>query len=153
MELHQLKPAKGATHKRKRVGRGPGSGNGKTAGRGHKGQGSRAGTRQKRGFEGGQMPMHRRLPKRGFNNSIFRREYAAIYVGQLAQFQQGTTITPEELIRRGLVKKAVDGIKILADGELKVALVVKAHKFSAAAEKKIKAAGGSVEVIGGTGSR
>jgi large subunit ribosomal protein L15 len=153
MELHQLKPAKGATHKRKRVGRGPGSGHGKTACRGHKGQGSRSGTSQKRGFEGGQMPLHRRLPKRGFNNSIFRREYAAINVGQLADFEAGSTITPEELIRRGLVKKAVNGIKILADGELKVSLLVRAHKFSAAAEKKIKAAGGSVEVIGGTGSR
>jgi large subunit ribosomal protein L15 len=152
MELHQLKPAKGATHKRKRVGRGPGSGHGKTACRGHKGEGSRAGTRQKRGFEGGQMPMHRRIPKRGFNNSIFRKEYAAINVGQLAGFKSGTIITPEELIRQGLVKRAVDGIKILSDGDLKIALVVRAHKFSAAAAKKIKAAGGSVEVIGGTRS-
>lgn len=149
MELHQLKPAQGATHKRKRVGRGPGSGSGKTAARGHKGQGSRAGTRQKRGFEGGQMPMHRRLPKRGFNNSNFRREYAAINVGQLANFEAGSTITPEELIRQGLVKRAVYGVKILADGDLKVSLVVKAHKFSAAAARKIKAAGGTVEVIGG----
>ena len=97
--------------------------------------------------------MHRRLPKRGFNNSIFRRQYAAINVGQLADFEAGSTITPEELIRRGLVKKAVDGVKILADGELKISLFVRAHKFSAAAEKKIKAAGGTVEVIGGTGSR
>ena len=153
MELHQLKPAKGATHKRKRVGRGPGSGHGKTACRGHKGQGSRAGTSQKRGFEGGQMPLHRRLPKRGFNNSIFRREFAAINVGQLASFKPGSTVTPEELVRQGLVKKVVHGVKILADGELKVSLVVKAHKFSAGAEKKIKAAGGTVEVIGGTGSR
>ena len=149
MELHQLKPADGATRKRKRVGRGPGSGHGKTAVRGHKGQGSRAGTRQKRGFEGGQMPLHRRLPKRGFNNAIFRREYASINVGQLADFAAGSTVTPEELIRQGLVKKAVHGVKILADGNLKVSLVVKAHKFSAGAVKKIKAAGGSVEVIGG----
>jgi large subunit ribosomal protein L15 len=153
MELHQLKPAKGATHKRKRVGRGPGSGHGKTACRGSKGQGSRAGTSQKRGFEGGQMPMHRRIPKRGFNNSIFRREYAAINVGQLANFKAGSTITPEELVRQGLVKKAVDGVKILADGDLKISLTVRAHKFSARAAKKIKAAGGSVEVIGGAGSR
>ena len=149
MELHQLKPADGATRKRKRVGRGPGSGHGKTSVRGHKGQGSRAGTRQKRGFEGGQMPLHRRLPKRGFNNAIFRREYASINVGQLADFAAGSTVTPEELIRQGLVKKAVHGVKILADGNLKVSLVVKAHKFSAGAVKKIKAAGGSVEVIGG----
>ncbi len=153
MELHQLKPAKGSTHKRKRVGRGPGSGHGKTACRGHKGEGSRAGTSQKRGFEGGQMPLHRRIPKRGFNNSIFRREYAAINVGQLANFKAGSTITPEELVRLGLVKKAVHGIKVLADGDLKVSLVVRAHKFSARAAKKIKAAGGSVEVIGGAGSR
>jgi large subunit ribosomal protein L15 len=153
MELHQLKPAKGATHKRKRVGRGPGSGHGKTACRGSKGQGSRAGTSQKRGFEGGQMPLHRRIPKRGFNNSIFRREYAAINVGQLANFKAGSTITPEELVRQGLVKKAVDGVKILADGDLKISLTVRAHKFSARAAKKIKAAGGSVEVIGGASSR
>lgn len=153
MELHQLKPAQGATHKRKRVGRGPGSGHGKTACRGSKGQGSRAGTSQKRGFEGGQMPLHRRIPKRGFNNSIFRREYAAINVGQLANFKAGSTITPEELVRLGLVKKAVHGIKVLADGDLKVSLIVRAHKFSARAAKKIKAAGGSVEVIGGAGSR
>ncbi|MCI0416701.1 50S ribosomal protein L15 [bacterium] len=153
MELHQLKPAQGATRKRKRVGRGPGSGHGKTACRGSKGQGSRAGTSQKRGFEGGQMPMHRRIPKRGFNNSVFRREYAAINVGQLAKFKPGTTITPEELVRHGLVKKAVHGLKILADGDLKISLVVRAHKFSVRAAKKIKAAGGSVEVIGGAGSR
>lgn len=153
MELHQLKPAKGATHKRKRVGRGQGSGHGKTACRGSKGQGSRAGTRQKRGFEGGQMPLHRRVPKRGFNNSIFRREYAAINLGQLANFKAGSTITPEELVRHGLVKRAVDGVKILADGDLKISLTVRAHKFSARAAKKIKAAGGTVEVIGGAGSR
>jgi large subunit ribosomal protein L15 len=151
MELHTLKPAPGATHRRKRVGRGPGSGNGKTAGRGSKGQGSRSGTRQKRGFEGGQMPLHRRIPKRGFNNAIFRREYAAINVGQLSAFKTGSTVTPEELVRQGLIKKAVNGVKILADGDLKIALAVRAHKFSARAVKKIKAAGGSVEVIGGTG--
>ena len=151
MELHQLKPAKGATHKRKRVGRGPGSGHGKTATRGNKGQGSRSGTRQKRGFEGGQMPLHRRIPKRGFNNTIFRREYAAINVGQLSAFKSGSTVTPEELVRQGLIKRAVDGVKILADGDLKVSLAVRAHKFSERAVKKIKAAGGTVEVIGGAG--
>jgi large subunit ribosomal protein L15 len=151
MELHQLKPAKGATHKRKRVGRGPGSGHGKTACRGSKGQGSRSGTREKRGFEGGQMPLHRRIPKRGFNNTIFRREYAAINLGQLSHFKAGSTVTPEELVRRGLVKKAVHGVKILGDGDLKISLAVRAHKFSARAVKKIKAAGGTVEVIGGTG--
>jgi large subunit ribosomal protein L15 len=99
------------------------------------------------------MPLHRRIPKRGFNNSIFRREYAAINVGQLAQFKAGSTVTPEELVRHGLVKKAVHGVKILADGDLKVSLTVKAHKFSVSAAKKIKAAGGTVEVIGGAGSR
>jgi len=151
MELHELKPAKGATHRRKRVGRGPGSGHGKTAGRGNKGEGSRSGTRQKRGFEGGQMPLHRRIPKRGFNNALFRREYAAINVGQLSGFKAGSTVTPEELVRQGLIKRAVDGVKILADGDLKIALSVRAHKFSARAAKKIKAAGGTVEVIGGTG--
>ena len=97
------------------------------------------------------MPLHRRIPKRGFNNAIFRLEYAAINVGQLAGFKAGSTVTPEELVRQGLVKKAVDGVKILADGDLSISLAVRAHKFSARAVKKIKAAGGSVEVIGGSG--
>jgi len=149
MELHQLAPAKGATHKRKRVGRGPGSGHGKTACRGSKGQGSRAGTSTKLGFEGGQMPLHRRVPKRGFNN-VFRREYAAINVSQLNIFKSGSTVTPEELIRKGIIKKAVHGVKILSEGALNTALVVRAHKFSVEAAKKIQAAGGTVEVIGGS---
>lgn len=149
MELHQLKPAKGATHKRKRVGRGPGSGHGKTACRGYKGQGSRSGTSQKRGFEGGQMPLHRRVPKRGFTN-IFRREFAAINVAQLNVFKAGTTVTPEELVRKGIIKKAVHGVKVLAEGTISTSLVVRAHKFSAEAAKKIQAAGGTVEVIGGS---
>lgn len=152
MELHRLTPAKGATHRKKRVGRGPGSGHGKTSTRGHKGQRSRAGTSQKRGFEGGQMPINRRLPKRGFNN-IFRTEYATINVEQLNSFQAGSLVTPEELVRRGFIKKAVHGVKILAEGELKTGLVVRAHKFSAAAARKITAAGGTVEVISGTRSR
>jgi len=152
MELHQLKPAKGATHKRKRVGRGPGSGHGKTACRGSKGQRSRAGHSLKLGFEGGQMPVHRRLPKRGFHN-IFRREYAVVNLSQLNDFKSGETVTPNDLLRRGIIRGWTEGVKILADGELKVALVVKAHKFSASAEEKIKAAGGSVEVIGGTSRR
>src|SRR6478736_1732040 len=108
MELHKLTPAKGATHKKKRVGRGPGSGHGKTACRGNKGQRSRSGHSLKLGFEGGQMPLHRRLPKRGFHN-IFRREYASINLSQLNVFKAGTTVTPEELVRQGLIKKAVDG--------------------------------------------
>ena len=152
MELHQLKPAKGATHKKKRVGRGPGSGHGKTACRGNKGQRSRSGHSLEHGFEGGQMPLHRRLPKRGFNN-IFRREYAAINVSQLNAFKAGSTVTPEEMVRIGLINRAVDGVKILAEGEIKSALIVRAHKFSAAAAKKIQAAGGTVEVIGGSSSR
>src|SRR3972149_745802 len=117
MELHRLAPAKGATHKRKRVGRGPGSGHGKTACRGSKGQRSRSGHSMKRGFEGGQMPLHRRLPKRGFHN-IFAREYALINVSQLNLFKAGSIVTPEELVRRGLIKRSVDGVKILANGEL-----------------------------------
>ena len=152
MELHRLAPAVGATHKRKRVGRGPGSGNGKTAGKGSKGQRSRAGHSVKPGFEGGQMPLHRRVPKRGFHN-IFRRTYAAVNVSQLNLFKSGSVVTPEELVRKGLIKRVVDGVKILAEGDLSVSLVVRAHKFSSAAAKKIQAAGGTVEVIGGTGSR
>jgi large subunit ribosomal protein L15 len=152
MELHNLKPAKGATHKRKRVGRGPGSGHGKTACRGNKGQRSRSGHSLKLGFEGGQMPLHRRLPKRGFTN-IFRKEFAVINLSQLSEFKAGSTVTPEELIRKGLIKRSVHGVKILADGDLKAALTVRAHKFSSLAAKKIQAAGGTVEVIGGSGSR
>ena len=152
MELYQLAPAQGATHKRKRVGRGPGSGHGKTACRGNKGQRSRSGHSLKRGFEGGQMPLHRRTPKRGFHN-VFRREYAAINLSQLNVFQTGSTVTPEDLVRRGLIKKTVHGVKILAEGDLKNKLVIRAHKFSAGAAKKIAAAGGTAEVIGGAGSR
>jgi len=152
MELHQLRVPKGATHKKKRVGRGPGSGHGKTACRGNKGQRSRSGHSLKLGFEGGQMPLHRRLPKRGFHN-IFRREYASINLSQLNVFKAGTTVTPEELVRQGLIKKAVDGVKILGDGNLNAALIVRAHKFSSSAAKKIQAVGGTVEVIGGASSR
>lgn len=152
MELYELAPAKGATKKRKRVGRGPGSGHGKTACRGSKGQGSRSGTRMKIGFEGGQMPLQRRVPKRGFTN-IFRRVYASVNVSQLNSFKSGSLVTPEELVRKGLIKRTVDGVKILASGELSTSLVVRAHKFSAEAAKKIEAAGGTVEVIGGSGSR
>jgi large subunit ribosomal protein L15 len=152
MELHKLKPAKGATHKKKRVGRGPGSGHGKTAARGSKGQRSRSGHSLGVGFEGGQMPIHRRVPKRGFHNP-FRREYASINVSELNAFQAGSTVTPEDLIRKGLIKHAVHGVKILAEGELKTSLIVRAHKFSAGAAKKIAAAGGTAEVIGGTRNR
>lgn len=153
MELYQLAPAKGATHKKKRVGRGPGSGHGKTACRGSKGQRSRAGHSLKIGFEGGQMPLSRRVPKRGFHN-IFRREFTTVNLSQLNAFKSGTTVTPEELLRKGIIRKINEGgVKVLAEGDLKAVLIIKAHHFSAAALAKIKAAGGTVEVIGGSGSR
>ena len=144
--LSTLRPPKGATANRKRVGRGMGSGMGKTSTRGHKGQGSRSGSRMMRGFEGGQMPLHRRLPKRGFTN-IFRTEYRVINVESLGALGE-TTITQEVLVKNGLAGKN-DLIKILGDGELKSALHVQAHKFSKSAEEKIAKAGGKVEVLGG----
>jgi large subunit ribosomal protein L15 len=147
MELHTLSPRKGSTKDRKRVGRGPGSGNGKTAGRGHKGQGSRSGTKQKRNFEGGQMPLVRRLPKRGFTN-IFRTEFAIVNVGQLERFPAGSEVTPEVLLAEGVVSDLRDGLKILGDGTLTRDLVVKAHKFSKKALEIIQSAGGRCEVIG-----
>lgn len=146
MELHTLTPKPGSRKDRKRVGRGPGSGNGKTAGRGHKGQGSRSGTKQKRNFEGGQMPLVRRLPKRGFTN-IFRTEYVIVNVGQLDRFPAGSEVTPELLLAEGVISKPGDGLKVLGDGNLKIALTVKAHKFSKKALEVIEAAGGRCEVI------
>jgi len=143
--LSTLRPPKGATANRKRVGRGMGSGMGKTSTRGHKGQGSRSGSRLLRGFEGGQMPLHRRLPKRGFTN-IFRTEYRVINLDRLAELKE-TTITQQVLINNGLAGKN-DLIKILGDGELKSALHVQAHKFSKPAQEKIAKAGGKAEVIG-----
>ena len=146
MDLSDLKPAKGATHASKRVGRGQGSGNGKTAGRGHKGAKSRSGFKRKRGFEGGQMPLHRRLPKRGFTN-IFRSEYAVINLDQLeALFDANTDVTPEVLHGQGLAQ-GTQKIKVLGRGELTKTLNVKAHKFSGAAAQKIQAAGGTVESL------
>ena len=142
------KPAPGARKAPKRVGRGPGSGTGKTAGRGHKGQKSRSGYRRMRGFEGGQMPLHRRLPKRGFTN-IFRKEYAVVNLGTLSRYAAGEEVSPERLVEDGVVKKLGAGLKILAHGELKHALTVKAHKFSKQAQAKIEAAGGTIEVVGG----
>jgi large subunit ribosomal protein L15 len=147
MELHNLTPKAGSRKDRKRVGRGPGSGNGKTAGRGHKGQGSRSGTKQKRNFEGGQMPLVRRLPKRGFTN-IFRRELVIVNVGQLERFPGGSEITPDLLLAERVVSKLGDGVKVLGDGALKRKLVVKAHAFSKKAKEVIEAAGGRCEVIG-----
>jgi large subunit ribosomal protein L15 len=147
MKLHELKPAAGARKTRRRVGRGPGSGRGKTAGRGEKGQRSRSGYSAQRGFEGGQMPLHRRLPKRGFVN-IFRKEYRTVNVERLNGLEAGTTVTLEILQSAGLVKKGRDDIKILGRGDLNVALTVQAHKFSKTAVQKIEAAGGKAEMIG-----
>ncbi|HXK62568.1 MAG TPA: 50S ribosomal protein L15 [Acidobacteriota bacterium] len=146
MELHGLRPAKGANKKRKRVGRGPGSGHGKTATRGEKGQKSRSGFSQKVGFEGGQMPLHRRLPKRGFTNK-FAKEYAILNVRDLNKFEDGTEVTPELLRQEGLVRKGKDGVRILGEGELSRKLTVRAHHFSESARQKIEQAGGSVEVV------
>ena len=149
MKLHDLKPQKGGGVKaRKRVGRGHGSGYGKTSGRGHDGQGQRSGGGVRPGFEGGQMPLFRRLPKRGFNNN-FKKIYATVNIRDLNRFEDGTEVTPELLIESGLVKKskAVDGIKILGDGELEKELTVKAHKFTESAKEKINSQGGKAEVI------
>ena len=147
MELHNLSPKAGSRKDRKRVGRGPGSGNGKTAGRGHKGAGSRSGTKQRRNFEGGQMPLVRRLPKRGFHN-LFRRELVIVNVGQLDRFPAGAEVTPDLLLAERVVSTLADGVKVLGDGALKRALVVKAHAFSKKAKEVIEAAGGRCEVIG-----
>lgn len=146
MKLHELKPAKGSRKASKRKGIGIGSGLGKTAGRGHNGQNSRSGGGVRPGFEGGQMPLHQRVPKRGFT-SKFKKQYVEINVADLNKFKDGTDVTPELLKEAGMVKQIRDGIKILGNGELKVKLAVRAHGFSKGAEEKIKAAGGSVEVI------
>jgi large subunit ribosomal protein L15 len=143
--IHDLRPSPGATHSRKRIGRGPGSGHGKTAGRGNKGQQSRSGYRHQRGFEGGQMPLHRRVPKRGFTN-IFRVEYDVVNLSDLARFEAGQAVTVETLIGVRLARKTRP-VKILGDGEIGKALTVSAHKFSANAQAKIEAAGGRCEVI------
>jgi len=146
MNLHELKPAEGSRKERKRLGRGIGSGQGKTAGKGHKGQNARSGGGVRLGFEGGQTPLFRRLPKRGFTN-INRKEYAVVNLDALNVFEDGTEVTPELLIETGLVKKELAGVKVLAKGSLNKKLTVKAHKFSSAAEEAIKAAGGQTEVI------
>jgi large subunit ribosomal protein L15 len=148
MGLNNLKPAAGAKHPKKRVGRGPGSGNGKTAGRGHKGAQSRSGYSYKRGFEGGQMPLHRRLPKRGFNNAMFRVEYTVVNLDQLeARFDAGAAVTPDSLREVGLVSDRTALVKVLGRGEIKKALTVQAHKFSGSAAEKLVAAGGKAESI------
>jgi large subunit ribosomal protein L15 len=146
--LDKLKPARGSTHSRKRVGRGPGSGLGKTSGRGEKGQKSRSGYARKVGFEGGQMPLHRRVPKRGFKNP-FRKEFCCVNLDRLEAFDSGTIVTPELLLKRGTVKKLRDGLKILGNGSLTKALTVRAHKFSAKAQEKIVGLGGKAEVLEG----
>ncbi len=146
MELNTLKPAIGSTKNRKRIGRGIGSGHGKTSTKGHKGQKARSGGSIKAGFEGGQMPMQRRLPKRGFN-SLNHKEYALVNLGQLEAFDAGSTVDVAALLQLGLIKKIQDGVKILAKGDLTKALTVKAHKFSASAKDKILSAGGAVEEL------
>jgi large subunit ribosomal protein L15 len=146
MKLHELKPNPGSTKNRKRLGRGTASGQGKTAGRGSKGQGSRSGGLKGPGFEGGNIPLYRKLPKRGFTN-IFATQYAELNVEVLNQFDDGTEITPELLKSVGILKKQLDGVKILGNGELEKKLTVKAHKFSKSAVEKIEAAGGKAEVI------
>jgi len=146
MELNSIKPAIGASKNRKRIGRGTGSGHGKTATKGHKGQKARSGGSIKAGFEGGQMPMHRRLPKRGFR-PLAKKVYSLVNLSQLDVFEAGSCVDIEALHASGLVKKIVDGIKILATGELTKALTVKAHKFSTAARNKIISVGGTVEEI------
>lgn len=146
MKLHELKPAEGSTKSRKRVGRGNGSGLGNTAGRGHKGQKARSGGGVRPGFEGGQMPTIRRLPKRGFNNN-FSKEYTVINVSDLEErFENGAEVTVEALFATGLIKKVQDGVKVLGNGELTKPLTVKVHKVSKTAADKITAAGGKVEV-------
>lgn len=148
MKLHDLKPAPGAKKRRKRIGRGPGSGHGKTATKGHKGLLARSGGGKRPGFEGGQMPLIRRLPKFGFTNP-FRTEYTVINVRSFESWSGGDTVSPQAMVDAGLVKRKALPIKILGTGSLKRALVIQAHKFSKSAEEKIRAAGGRVEVIGG----
>lgn len=146
MKLHDLQPAEGSVKKAYRKGRGAGSGNGKTAGRGHKGQWARSGGGVRPGFEGGQMPLSRRIPKRGFNN-IFGTTYVPVNISTLECFENGTEVTTELLMAAGIVRKLCDGVKILGDGELTKSLTVKAAAFSASAKEKIEKAGGKAEVI------
>ena len=147
MKLHELSPAEGSKKAVKRIGRGPASGQGKTAGKGHKGQKARAGRGMRPGFEGGQMPLQRRIPKRGFNN-IFAKEIVAVFVSALDKaFEDGAVVDVNALIEKGLVKKALDGVKILGNGEISKKLTVKVNAYSDSAKQKIEAAGGKAEVI------
>ena len=147
MKLHTMKPNEGATFTRKRVGRGIGSGLGKTSGKGHKGQNARSGGGVRPGFEGGQLPLYRRLPKRGFSNAMFKVEYATINVSDLEKFEDGAVVTPELLKEMGILKKQLAGVKVLGNGNLTKKLTVKANKFSQSAIEKIEAIGGKAEVI------
>lgn len=146
MKLHELKPSEGSRKVRNRVGRGTGSGNGKTSGRGHKGQKARSGGGVRLGFEGGQMPLFQRLPKRGFTN-INRKEYTVVNLETLNQFEDGTEVTPELLLETGVISKVRTGVKVLGKGNLEKKLTVKANKFSSSAQEAIVAAGGNTEVI------
>ncbi|QVR64344.1 50S ribosomal protein L15 [Bacillus subtilis] len=146
MKLHELKPSEGSRKTRNRVGRGIGSGKGKTAGKGHKGQNARSGGGVRPGFEGGQMPLFQRLPKRGFTN-INRKEYAVVNLDKLNGFAEGTEVTPELLLETGVISKLNAGVKILGNGKLEKKLTVKANKFSASAKEAVEAAGGTAEVI------
>ncbi|WP_332603807.1 50S ribosomal protein L15 [Bacillus sp. S1(2024)] len=146
MKLHELKPSEGSRKTRNRVGRGISSGNGKTAGKGHKGQNARSGGGVRPGFEGGQMPLFQRLPKRGFTN-INRKEYAVVNLDKLNGFAEGTEVTPELLLETGVISKLNAGVKILGNGKLEKKLTVKANKFSASAKEAVEAAGGTAEVI------
>ena len=146
MKLHELHPAEGSTTAPRRLGRGTGSGLGKTSGKGHKGAKARSGGGKRPGFEGGQMPLYRRVPKRGFNN-VFGTEYAEVNVERLEIFEDGATVTIPMLLEAGIIKKTLDGVKILGNGELTRKLTVQANKFTAGAKEKIEAAGGKAEVI------
>ena len=147
MKLHELKPSEGAFKTSKRVGRGVASGHGKTSGKGHKGQNARSGGGVRPGFEGGQLPLFRRLPKRGFSNAMFKTVYATINLSDLEKFEDGAVVTPDLLKEMGIVKKQLSGIKVLGNGELTKKLTVKASKFSKSAVEKIEAKGGKAEVI------
>jgi len=147
MKLHELRPSEGSTKSRKRVGRGPGSGLGTTSGRGNNGQNARSGGGTRPGFEGGQMPLFRRIPKRGFSNSVFKKTWSIVNIDDFNIFDAGAIITPELLLECGMLRKMEHGLKVLGDGELTKALTIKAHKFTQSAIEKIEAAGGKAEVI------
>ena len=147
MKLHELRPNDKAFKERKRVGRGPGSGLGKTSGKGHKGQNARSGGGVRHGFEGGQLPLFRRLPKRGFSNAKFKTVYAVINLSDLNKFEDGAIVTPEILKEMGILKNQLNGVKILGNGKLEKKLTVKAHKFSESAKESIEKMGGKAEVI------